>query len=55
MTDGIGFSSQNSHRLHFGIGKSNKIDKVTIYWPSGKITTIINPQIDRLDVIKEPK
>lgn len=55
VTDGIGFSSQNSHRLHFGIGNSTKIDKVTIYWPSGKITTIVNPQIDRIHVIEEPK
>ncbi len=30
VTGGMGFSSQNEHRLHFGIGKSNQIDRVTI-------------------------
>lgn len=55
VTDGIGFSSQNSHRLHFGIGESSKIDRVIIYWPSSKISTLTNPQINQLHVIKEPR
>ena len=55
VTGGIGFSSQNQHRLHFGIGKSNKVDAVTIYWPSGHIDKIENPQIDKLHTIKESK
>lgn len=54
VTDGIGFSSENSHRLHFGLGKSNQIDRIIIYWPSGKITTLTNPRINQLHVIKEP-
>lgn len=54
VTDGIGFSSENSHRLHFGLDKSNQIDRIIIYWPSGKITTLTNPQINQLHVIKEP-
>jgi hypothetical protein len=55
VTGGIGFSSQNEHRLHFGIGKSNKVDQVTINWPSGKDTIINNPEIDQLLIVKETK
>ncbi|HVX50524.1 MAG TPA: CRTAC1 family protein [Chitinophagaceae bacterium] len=55
VTGGMGFSSQNQHRLHFGIGKSNAIDKVVILWPSGKIDEITSPQIDKLHVITESK
>ncbi len=55
VTAGMGFSSQNQHRLHFGIGNSNKIDRVTIHWPSGMETVINNPQIDKLQIIKESK
>ncbi len=55
VTGGIGFSSQNEHRLHFGIGKSSKIDQVTISWPSGKDTIINNPEIDKLLIVKETK
>ncbi|MHB1921683.1 MAG: ASPIC/UnbV domain-containing protein, partial [Chitinophagaceae bacterium] len=55
VTGGMGFSSQNQHRLHFGIGKSTRIDRVLIYWPSGEFTTIANPQIDKLHIIIESK
>ncbi|MEO8824153.1 MAG: CRTAC1 family protein [Ginsengibacter sp.] len=53
VTGGLGFSSQNQHRLHFGIGNSKKIDRVTILWPSGKKTEIEDPQIDKLHSITE--
>ncbi|MDE3185586.1 MAG: CRTAC1 family protein [Bacteroidota bacterium] len=53
VTGGMGFSSQNEHRLHFGIGKSTKVDHITINWPSGKQTVINNPEIDKLLIVKE--
>jgi hypothetical protein len=55
VTGGIGFSSQNQHRLHFGLGKSTRVDKVTIYWPSGEVTKLTSPAIDKLHIIKENK
>lgn len=55
VTGGIGFSSQNQHRLHFGLGKSRSVEKVMIYWPSGQTNTIINPVIDEMHIIKERK
>ncbi len=55
VTGGIGFSSQNQRRIHFGIGKNTAVDKATIYWPSGEMTTIENPSIDTLHVITENK
>ena len=53
VTGGMGFSSQNQHRLHFGLGKSNKIENAVIYWPTGKKTVIDNPKVDQLITIKE--
>jgi hypothetical protein len=55
VTDGIGFSSQNQHRLHFGLGESRHVDSVIIYWPSGRVDRIANPQIDKLHIVKETK
>lgn len=55
VTGGIGFSSQNQHRLHFGIGKSVKVDKAIIIWPSGGKEEILSPGIDCLHVIVEKK
>ena len=54
VTAGMGFSSQNQHRLHFGIGKDSKIEKAVIYWPTGKKSIITNPEIDKIITIKEP-
>lgn len=33
------FLSVNDPRLHFGLGKANQADRVTIQWPNGKTTT----------------
>jgi len=55
VTGGIGFSAQNQHRVHFGIGRSIKADRVTIYWPSGQVYKMENPTIDQLHIIIENK
>ncbi len=36
----------HSFTMHFGIGTSNQIDSAVIKWPSGKVSTIINPGIN---------
>jgi enediyne biosynthesis protein E4 len=51
---GSGFCAQNQRRLHFGLGPHAKIDKVTIRWPSGKISEIAAPATGRVHAIKEP-
>lgn len=53
VSGGIGFSSQNQRRLHFGLGKSPVIEKVEIRWPSGKIQLIDDPGPDQIYRIKE--
>lgn len=55
VTGGIGFSSQNQHRLHFGLGAAIRIDKALITWPSGRKDEIANPAIDSVHVIVENK
>ena len=55
VSGGIGFSAQNQHRIHFGIGKSTRVDRLVVYWPSGQVYTIQNPQTDQLHIITENK
>ncbi|MBS1746538.1 MAG: CRTAC1 family protein [Bacteroidetes bacterium] len=55
VTAGMGFSSQNQHRLHFGLGETNKVDRVIIYWPSGSIDKIDHPETDKMHTVKETK
>jgi len=54
VSGGSGFASENDRRLHFGLGKSPKIEKAMIRWPSGKIQTIDKPAANELHEIKEP-
>ena len=49
-----GFSAQNQHPLHFGLGSTSAIDRVVICWPSGRMQTIEHPAIDIRHHVKEP-
>jgi enediyne biosynthesis protein E4 len=53
ITGGSGFCAQNQRRLHFGLGKNAKVDKVEIRWPSGKIQTIQSPDVNKIHQVKE--
>ena len=53
VSGGMGFSSQNQRALHFGIGKTNKVEKAIIKWPSGKEEILIAPEINKLYNLKE--
>lgn len=54
VSGGSGFGAQNQRRLHFGLGKQPRIEKVVIRWASGKVQTLTAPQIGRLHRLKEP-
>ncbi len=53
LSGGMGFSSQNQRRLHFGLGKSSKVDKIEILWPSGIKQEVLNPTIGKVNEIIE--
>src|SRR5271154_7010994 len=50
---GGSYLSQNDLRLHFGLGKSTKIDSVEIRWPSGKIETLSDIAADSIYTVLE--
>lgn len=50
-----GFCSQNQRRLHFGLGKGAKVEKVVVRWPSGQEQTLSNLPIRTLNHLKEPQ
>jgi hypothetical protein len=55
VSGGNAYASQNMRRLHFGLGKDPKMEKVVIRWPSGKVQTLKNLRAGRLYKIKEPR
>lgn len=53
VRSGEGFRYMSSLNTHFGLGQDDTIDTVTVYWPSGIITTIENPEINNTLIIHE--
>ncbi len=47
------YLSSNDPRLLVGLGSASSIRAVEVRWPSGRVQTIDNPQVDRYLVIKE--
>jgi hypothetical protein len=52
---GMGFASQNDRRPHFGLGRAEWVDRAVIHWPSGTQQVLVNPAIDRVNVVTEPR
>ena len=42
-----GFISQNSKSLFFGIGDNDKVDSIKVFWPSGIVDKIFDPEINK--------
>ena len=51
---GMGFASQNDRRLHFGLGRSEWVDRITIRWPSGRTQVLTNLAVDHFHTLTEP-
>jgi hypothetical protein len=52
---GLGFASQNDRRLHFGLGALDRVDRVEIHWPAGRLQVLANPVVDELHSVIEPR
>jgi hypothetical protein len=44
---GGSYLSQNDLRVHFGLDKAAKIDSLEIIWPSGKVETLKDLEVDK--------
>jgi hypothetical protein len=53
VRSGGGYFSQNDLRIHFGLGKADKVDLLEVHWPSGQIDTLKNIKPNQLIFVKE--
>jgi enediyne biosynthesis protein E4 len=53
VRSGGGYFSQSDLRVHFGIGKAQKIDVLELRWPSGLVETLKDLQPNQLIYVKE--
>ena len=52
---GGSYASTSDPRVHFGLGATDKVDKLEIYWPSGSKEIIAIPAVDRIFTVVEGK
>jgi hypothetical protein len=52
---GAGYLSQDEGRIHFGLGATTRVDKLTIHWSSGREQVLRNVAADRVLTVEEPK
>jgi hypothetical protein len=53
VRSGSSYISQNDLRVHFGIGKANKVELLEIRWPSGQVDTLKDLKPNQLIYVKE--
>jgi enediyne biosynthesis protein E4 len=54
ITGGGSYLSSSDYRLHFGLGKAERIDRLDVYWPSGAIQAFEGLRANRILRLVEP-
>ncbi len=53
VRSGGSYISQNDLRVHFGLGKAEKVELLEIRWPSGQLETLKDVKGNQLIIVKE--
>ena len=53
VRSGSGYASCNDLRVHFGLGKRRKADRIEIRWPSGYVQDLRDVPVNRVIVVRE--
>ena len=53
VRSGGSYISQNDLRVHFGLGKAQKVELLEIKWPSGEVDTLRDVDPNQVMVVKE--
>ena len=50
-----GYLSQSDLRAHFGLGRSEKVDRIEVRWPSGLVSALEDVKVNQVITITEPE
>ena len=48
------YESSNDVRVHFGVGSAKIVQRISVFWPSGKTQVLQNVAVNQLLIIEEP-
>ena len=54
VTSAVGYASSSHRGVHFGLGKTEDIETVTIQWPSGPIQNLATVEANQVIEVREP-
>ena len=54
-TTAVGYTGSSDSRVHFGLGKNERIKTMEIRWPSGIRQTLHDVVVDRVMTVEEPR
>jgi hypothetical protein len=55
VRSGGSYLSQSDSRVFFGLGAHDRVDKIEIRWPTGRVQEIASPELDRYVPVIEPE
>jgi hypothetical protein len=55
VTTAVGYTSSSDSRVHFGLGKNQRVKDIEIRWPSGIWQTLHDVPADQILTVEEPK
>lgn len=55
VRNGGSYLSRNDPRLHFGLGRCGKVDRVQITWPRGSVQVLNSPKLTTYQLVEEPR
>jgi hypothetical protein len=53
VRSGGGYFAQNDLRIHFGLGKADKVQLLEIRWPSGQVDSLKDVKVNQVVFVKE--
>jgi hypothetical protein len=53
VRSGGSYLSQSDLRIHFGLGKASKVDRIEVSWPSSQVDIVKDVSVNRLIYVKE--
>jgi hypothetical protein len=53
VLSGGSYISQSDLRIHFGLGEHERVEKIEVLWPDGKVETLTNLPANRFYSVRE--
>ena len=55
VRSGGSYLGHDDMRVHFGLGKTGRVDRVTLRWPSGIVQTLEDVEVNQVLTVTEPE